>query len=390
MKYNFDEIIDRKNSDSVKWGNLEADYGDKDLLSMWIADMDFKSSPDIIEALKERVEHGVFGYNYIDDSFYEAIINWVKSRQNWDIKKEWIVFTPGVVPGLSISISRFTKEGEKVLVQPPVYPPFYGVLEGNNRVLNENPLINNDGKYSMDFENLKANLDKDTKLMLLCNPHNPVGRVWTEEELKELGDILIKNNTIIVSDEIHGDLILKGVKQTSFASISKEFEQNSITFMAPSKTFNIAGLKASIAIIPNEELRREYQAEIDTLHISRPTIFGQVGLEVAYNKGKPWLDQAMDYIEDNIDYAVKYIEDNIPKIKVQKPEATYLLWLDFTGLDKTADEINDALINEGKVVLNDGRPYGTGGDRFFRLNIGTPRSILEDGLERIKKAVDSL
>lgn len=390
MNYGFDELIDRKNSDSVKWATLEREYGDGDILPMWIADMDFKSSPQIIEALKDRVEHGVFGYSYIEDSFYEAVINWVKKEHNWEIKKEWIVFTPGVVPGLSISIKKFSEEGDKVLVQPPVYPPFFEVLKGNNRVLSENPLINDGDKFTMDYDDLKSKIDKNTKLMILCNPHNPVGRVWSEEELKELGDILLGNNIIVVSDEIHGDLTLKGVKQTPFASISKEFEQNSITFMAPSKTFNIAGLKASVAIIPNKDLRVEYQAEIETLHLGKPTIFGQVGLEVAYNTGKPWLEKAMEYIEDNIDYAVKYIEENTPQIRAYKPDGTYLLWLDFRGLNKSPDEINEALINKGKVLLNDGRPYGTGGEGFFRLNIATARANLEEGLKRIKKAVDSL
>lgn len=390
MKYNFDEIVDRKNSDSIKWTNLEEEYGLEDLLPMWIADMDFKSSPEIIQALRDRVDHGVFGYNCLEDSFYQATIDWVKSSYDWDIKREWMVFTPGVVPGISISINRFSQEGDKVLVQPPVYPPFYEVLEGSKRVLLENPLINNDGKYTMDFEDLEEKIDEDTKLVILCSPHNPVGRVWTEKELKRLGDIAIKNKSIIVSDEIHGDLTLKGVKQIPFASISEEFARSSITLIAPSKTFNIAGLKSSIAIIPDEDLRREYRAEIETLHISNPTIFGQVALEVAYGTGKPWLEEAMKYIEDNIDYSVKYVEDNIPQIKTYKPDGTFLMWLDFTGLKRTADEINHALIHEGRVILNDGRPYGTGGEGFFRLNVGTSRGKLVEGLKRIKKAVDSL
>lgn len=390
MNYNFDDIIDRKNSNSIKWGNLEKEYGHKDILPMWIADMDFKSSSEIIENLKDRVEHGVFGYNYVDDSFYEAIINWTKEMHDWDIKKEWIVFTPGVVPGLSISIRQFTQKGEKILIQPPVYTPFYEVIKDNKRILNENPLIHNGEEFIMDYDDLKSKIDKDTKLMILCNPHNPVGRVWKRDELKLLGDILIKNNVLIVSDEIHADLTLKGVKQTPFASISKEFEQNSITFIAPSKTFNLAGLKSSIAIIPNEDLRKEYQSEIDILHMSSPNIFGQLATQIAYNTGKQWLEQAMEYIESNIDYTVKYIKENIPQIKAYKPDGTYLLWLDFKKTNRTPDEINDALINKGKILLNDGRSYGTGGEGFFRLNVATQRVILEDGLNRIKDAVDSL
>ena len=264
MKYNFDEVIDRSNSDSTKWGNLVELYGDKDILPLWIADMDFKSSNEIIQAFKDRAEHGVFGYAYRSDSFYNAIINWVKKRFNWEIKKEWILFIPGVVMGLNIGVRELVKEGENVLVQPPVYPPFFRVLDNNNRVANSNPLKHNGVKFVMDYEDLERRAP-GTKLMMLCNPQNPVGRVWTKEELTRLGDICIKNDITIISDEIHCDFTLKGFKHTPMASISKELEQRTITLMAPSKTFNIAGLVTSVAIIPNEELRNIYQRAIEVL-----------------------------------------------------------------------------------------------------------------------------
>lgn len=390
MKYNFDEVIDRKNSDSIKWGNLEELYGDKDVLPLWIADMDFKSPDEIIEAFKERADHGVFGYTWKRDSLYDAVIDWVKRRFNWDIKKEWILFTHGVVSGLNIGVRGLTKEGEKVLVQPPVYPPFYRVIHNSRRIANKSPLKHNGERYVMDYEELESKIDEETKLMMLCSPHNPVGRVWTKEELIRLGDICIKNDIIIISDEIHCDFALKGNRHIPLASMSKELEQRTITLMAPSKTFNIAGLSTSIAIIPNERLRSVYQEGIEAMEIDNITIFGALGLEVAYTKGEQWLSEILEYIKDNIDFAIDYIDKNIPEIKVDRPDGTYLLWLDFRGIDRSPDEINKALIEVGKVALNDGRPYGDEGEGFFRLNIGCPRSILEEGLKRIEKTVKSL
>ena len=390
MKYNFDEIVDRKPTNAKKWNNLEEIYGHKDMLAMWIADMDFKSADEIIEALKKRVEHGIFGYVDMEDSFYDAVISWAKYRYDWEIKKEWILFTPGVVIGLNIGVRELVDEGDKVLVQPPVYPPFYDVLENNGRILSENLLVDDGEKFVIDYEDLEEKLSDGTKLMMLCNPQNPVGRVWTKEELSKIGEIAIKNDVTIISDEIHGDLTLKGVKHVPLASISKELEERTITLMAPSKTFNIAGLVTSVAIIPNKELRDVYAKAIEAMEVDNLSIFGAVGLEVAYNEGKEWLDQVMEYIESNIDYSIDYINKNIPEIKVYKPEGTFLLWLDFKNTNKTADEVEDALLNVGRVILNDGRPYGTGSDGYFRLNIACPRSILEDGLKRIEKAVDSL
>lgn len=390
MKYNFDEVVNRKDTDSIKWGNLEDLYGVDDILPMWIADMDFRSANEIIDAIKRRADHGVFGYIYKSDSFYDSIINWVKKRYNWEIKKEWILFTPGVVMGLNIGIRELVGEGEKVLVQPPVYPPFYRVLENNNRLVNENPLKHNGEKFKMDYDNLLNTIDKDTKLLMLCNPHNPVGRVWTRDELEKIGKICLDNNITIISDEIHSDFTFKGHKHTPLASISEELQENTITLMAPSKTFNIAGLVTSVAIIPNKEIREIYTRAIETMEIDCMSIFGAEAFEVAYNEGGEWLEQVLEYIEDNMHYAVEYINENIPGVKVDKPDGTYLLWLDFTSLGKTEEEINEALIKVGKVALNEGSPYGKNSECFFRVNLGCARSILEEGLKRIEKAVKSL
>lgn len=390
MNYNFDKKIDRRNTDSKKWNNLKDAYGSEDLLPLWVADMDFESPREIKEALKSRIDHGVFGYPYVDDTVYESIIRWVKNKHNWKIKKEWIVFNPGVVPGLNISVRIISDEGDNILVQTPVYPPFFRVIENNNRDYHVNPLKFNGETYIIDFDDLKEKIDDKSKGFILCNPHNPVGRAWNEEELGALGEIAVENNLIIVSDEIHCDLTLKGTKHIPIATLSKELEDRTITLMSPAKTFNIPGFYTSFAIIPNEDLRNKFNLEMEKMEMGNVSIFGAVALEAAYSNGAKWLDEVMEYIEDNMDYAIKYINENIPEIKVLKPEATYLLWLDFRTLDKDTENIKNALLKSGKVILNDGRDYGQGGDGFFRLNVACPRSILEEGMERIKAAYDSL
>lgn len=389
MTYNFDEIVDRRGSGAKKWDENEEMFGTDDLLPMWVADVDFKSPQGVIDALKERVDHGVFGYSFRDDEAYQAIIDWAKKRYDWEIKKEWIVFNPGVVMGLNLGVLELTKPGEEVIIQSPVYPPFREVVEKNDRKVLDNPLVDNGEEFVMDLEDLEAKIGKDTKLMMLCHPHNPVGRAWREDELEALGKLCLDNDIFIISDEIHADFTFGGRHQP-LATLSKELEENTVTLMSPSKTFNIAGLGHSVAIIPNAEVKEKYEARIELMGIGSVDIFGNVAFKAAYNEGEEWLDELLPYLEDNIDFALDYIEKNIPEIKVNRPDSTYLLWLNFEATGKSADEIRDALIYEGKVALNDGRPYGDNGEGYFRLNIGTPRPILEDGLSRIKKAVDSL
>lgn len=389
MKYNFDEVVDRKDTDSIKWNGLEEMFGSDNLLPMWIADMDFKAPREVIDAFKNRVDHGIFGYAYKTDSFYDSIINWIKRRYDWNIKKEWILFTPGVVSGFNIGVRELVGPNEKLLVQPPVYPPFYRVVNNNKKIVLDNPLKHDGQKYIMDFEHLE-NQSEDIKLMILCNPHNPVGRVWTRDELARLAKICIDKDIIIISDEIHADFTFKASKHTPMASISKEIEDRTITLMAASKTFNIAGLVTSFAIIPNEELRNIYKNSIEAMEIDNINIFGLLGTEVAYNHGEEWLDQLLLYIEDNADFAIDYINKHIPQIKVDKPEGTFLLWLNCRGLNKSNNEICEAFLKIGKVALNDGRPFGGQGDGFFRFNIGCPRETLIEGLKRIEKAVKSL
>lgn len=389
MKYNFDEAIDRRNTDCVKWDAIQDIYNDPDLLPMWVADMDFKAPPEVLEAISQRVEHGILGYNCLSDALYESIIHWVRDRYDWEIKKEWIVFTPGVVAGFNFGIRALTKDAAEVIIQPPVYPPFFNVVKGLGRTLVENPLVMNDEKYGINYLEL-ANKLKPSNLLLFCNPHNPVGRVWHKDELNRLQDLVVENDSYIISDEIHCDLAYKDHKHTMIASLSKDIEQRSITLIAPSKTFNLAGLFTSVAIIPNEEIRGKVIKLMNDSSLNHINIFGLLALEAAYTHGRNWLDALLDYIESNADYVVDYIEQNIKDVEVKKPEGTFLMWLDCRKLGLNHDALHNLMIQEGKILLNDGFTFGTEGDGFLRLNIGCPRETLVEGLKRIEKAINSL
>lgn len=390
MNYNFDTIIDRSNNYAAKWSEMAKKYGTNDLLPMWVADMDFKAAPCIIDALRDRLEQGIYGYTTRPNSYNESIVNWVDRRFGWNIKSEWLVFSPGVIPTISILIQELTNEGDKIMIQEPVYSPFNSVVKDNKRELVISPLKKlEDGNYVMDFEDIESKI-KDVKLFILCNPHNPVGRVWTKEELKQLGDICIKHNVKVISDEIHSDIIFKGYKHTPFASICKEFEQNSITCMAPTKTFNIAGLQMSQVILPNEEDYKILDSAFARIDIRRNNAFSLVATEAAYNHGEDWLIDFLDYLEGNMDFAVKYIEENMPKLKVKKPQGTYLLWVDFSELGLSDEEVSKVLVEKAKVALNNGPSFGIGGQGYQRINLACPRAMVEEGLTRIKNAIDSL
>ncbi|MDP4183737.1 MAG: PatB family C-S lyase [Bacteroidota bacterium] len=388
MTYNFDEIIHRENTDCEKYDRREKVFGNANVLPMWVADMDFRTPDFIIDAIHERGEHEVLGYTFRNDSYYEAIAGWMKRRHNWDISRKWISFSPGVVSGITMSILSFTSPGDKIIVQPPVYFPFFTCIKGTDREMVENPLILENGRYRFDLDDLKKKIDSKTKMLILCNPHNPAGMVWKKEELEALGKICIENNILLVSDEIHSDLIYSGNKHIPAASVSKKMEQNTIVCMAPSKTFNVAGLSTSVIIIPNDTLRRKYSKILDILHVSLGNIFGNVALEAAYSKGDEWLSQLMKYIEGNYNYLKTFFSEQIPSIKVIQPEATYLVWLDCSKLGMTDEELINFFTHEAKVGLSDGLRFGTGGSGFMRLNIGCPRSILVEGLNRIAEALN--
>ncbi|RDC50595.1 pyridoxal phosphate-dependent aminotransferase [Acinetobacter sp. RIT592] len=390
MNYNFDTIIDRSNNFAAKWSEMDKKYGTNDLIPMWVADMDFKAAPCIIDALRNRLEQGIYGYTTRPNSYNESIVNWVSRRFGWNIKSEWLVFSPGVIPAISILIQELTNEGDKIMIQEPVYSPFNSVVKDNKRELVISPLKKlEDGNYVMDYEDIESKI-KDVKIFILCNPHNPVGRVWTKEELKQLGDICIKHNVKVISDEIHSDIIFKGYKHIPFASICKEFEQNSITCMAPTKTFNIAGLQMSQVILPNEDDYKALDSAFARIDIRRNNAFSLVATEAAYNHGEEWLTDFIDYLEGNMDFAVDYIEKNMPKLKVRKPQGTYLLWVDFSELGLSDEEVAKFLVENAKVALNNGPSFGIGGQGYQRINLACPRSMVEEALTRIKNAIDLL
>lgn len=389
MKYNFDKVLDRENTSSLKWDFTEVVFGKKDVLPMWVADMDFEAPQPVKDAIKKRASHGAYGYSFKPPSFYEAFIDWVKNRHGWVIRREWMILTPGVVPALNLAVMAFTKPGDKVIVQSPIYPPFFPAIENNGRQLVNNQLRFKNGRYEIDFEDLETKIASGARLLIFCSPHNPVGRVWEKEELLKLGELCLKNKVVLVSDEIHADLVFKGHKHTPTATISDDILNNTITCMAPSKTFNLAGLAVSAIIISNQTLFKMFSQSMEGVGIKAINNFGIVGFEAAYRYGKEWLEQLLDYLQGNLEFILKYFEERIPKIQVIKPEGTYLIWLDCRQLGMDTKSLNNFMVKEAKVGLSDGPTFGPGGEGFQRINIACPRSILEDGLKRIEKAVNS-
>ena len=390
MKFNFDKIIDRTNNFSAKWSEMNKNFGTNNLLPMWVADMDFLTAPCVMEALKDRLEQGIFGYTTRPSSYNESIVNWLDNRFSWKINQEWLMFSPAVITSISLLIQNLTQKNDKIMIQEPVYSPFHSIVESNERNLVISPLVKlDDGSYVMDYEDIEAKI-KDVKVFILCNPHNPVGRVWTREELTRLGEICLKHNVLVISDEIHSDIILKNHKHTPFASISKEFRENTITCMAPTKTFNLAGLQSSFLVISNPYYYEVMDKAFSILDIKRNNAFSLVATEAAYNYGEDWLYELIKYIEDNVDFAIDYIKNHIPQLKVKKPEGTYLLWVDFSNLNVDKEDLKNALINKGRIALSDGSSFGIGGDGYYRINLACPRSMVLEGLKRIEFAINSL
>lgn len=387
IKYDFDQQINRKNTNSVKFDSLKEVFGTEDLLPLWVADMDFLSPPEITEALKKRIEHGIFGYVKPNEDYYNSIINWLKNRHNWSIKKEAITFVPGVVKGYAFAIEKFTNINDKIIIQPPVYPPFKSITEGLDRAVVNNPLIFEDEQYRMDFDHLREVAKDGCKMLILCNPHNPAGRVWLKEELSELAEICYDNQVLVVSDEIHADLTLPGYKHIPFATVSDKAAKNNITLMAPSKTFNIAGIVSSFAVVENTEIRKKYFNYLNARQLGDGTIFGYLASQYAYQYGEDWLEQVTDYIQDNIDFVNSYLQDNIPQIKAVLPEASFLIWLDCRELNLSQKELESFFIQKAKLALNSGTMFGKEGKGYMRLNVGCPRSILAEALDNLKKAV---
>lgn len=389
-KYNFDEIIPREGTNSLKYDARKQVFNSSDILPLWVADTDFKTPDFIVNAIKKRAEHEIFGYTFKPDSYYRSIIGWMQRRHNWSIKKEWISFSPGVVAGLTCAIKAFSNPGDGVVVQPPVYSPFFSCVEGTGREIVRNPLIIKNNRYTFDFHNLKSQINKKTRLLLLCNPHNPGGMVWKNEELEELGSICNKNDILIISDEIHSDLIFKGNRHIPITMVSEETAKNSIILSAPSKTFNIAGLTTSVVIIPDKKKFEQFEKILNLAHLGMGNIFGAVALEAAYSYGDEWLNQLLDYLWNNYLYLKKFFNNNLPEVKVMNPEATYLVWLDFREYRMDGKELTKLIVDKAKVGLNNGAGFGIEGNGWMRLNIGCPRSILAEGLNRLNNAFSGI
>lgn len=392
MKFNFNEKVDRSKNHAAKWEEMGAKFGSNDLLPMWIADMDIKTAPEIVEAIKEKADQAIFGYVYRPASYYETAAAWCEKRFDYKIDPKTLIHSPGVVPSMNMLVKMLTKEDEKVLIQIPVYPPFAASVKTGKRTLVTNELIKDEnGYYTIDFEDLEKKLsDEKVTLMILCNPHNPVGRVWKKEELQKIGDLCVKYNVRILADEIWRDLVLPGYTHTPIASLSREIENITITCFSPTKTFNIAGLQASFAVFPREEEWKAFDNELGEMDIKRNNPFSLVGFEAAYNHGEEWLSELLVHLEGNAQYVADFVKERLPEIKTVKPEGTYLMWLDFNGLNITPEEITDMLIKDAKVAMNDGASFGANGKGFARMNIACPRYMVEDAMARIEKAVKNL
>lgn len=385
---NFDTIIDRRNTYCDKWDYLERYYGEKDMLGLWVADMDFAVPKAVNEAIRKRTEHPIYGYTETDENYYDAMIEWYRKRQNFEIKREWISYAPGVIPAICFLISAFTEEGDKVIIQEPVYHPFKKSILDNGRVPLINELVFDGEKYRMDLDALEAQIDEKTKMMILCSPHNPIGRVWTREELTAVGELCMRHDILLVADEIHGDIVYPGHKHIPFAALSEEFADHCVVCNAPNKTFNIAGLQGGNVIIKNPQIREKYRKYAGRFHLAEFTPFSMVAHQAAYRHGEKWFEELLVYLEENIRFTSEYLKTHLPCVKLIQPEATYMVWLDFRGTGLSPAEVNDRLIKRAKVAFNDGGMFGKSGEGFQRMNVACPREIIETALRRVADAFE--
>jgi len=386
MKYNFDRKVDRSGTDCVKWDYLESFFRRDNLNALWVADMDFKAPDTILKPLIERVQHGIFGYTAKPEGFYEAVIDWFGKRYGWRIENEWIVTTPGVVPALNLAMQTFTEPGDGVIIQPPVYFPFRESIELNGRKLLNNPLRLSENRYTMDMTHLDE-MAKNASMLVLCSPHNPVARVWTPDELREMGDICERHQLLLFSDEIHADIVYSPSNHRPSAMVSDYLMSKSISAYATSKTFNLAGLQLSVNIVPDERIREEFKHSLARLHLNMSNIFGIVGTQAAYANGEEWLDQLIEYLWGNYIAVKEYIDENISGIQVLKPEGTFLLWLDCRKLDLSDRQLASLFVNRAGLALMAGELFGPGSSGFMRLNIACPRINLTEALESLRKAL---
>jgi len=387
--YDFDCVIDRHGTSAAKIDRLDAVFGRHDLTPLWIADLDFAVCPEITAALRRRLDHPVLGYSDASDGYWQSIIDWCRRRHGFAVERTELAFVPGVVKGIALAVNYFTREGDGVVIQPPVYTPFRTVVEGNGRRVVENPLLRRpDGAYSMDLDGLRRLVDEEhPRLLILCNPHNPIGLQWDEATLREVAAICRAAGVLVVSDEIHGDLMLGGRRHIPFLACGDDAEAVGIMLAAPSKTFNIPGLVSSWMAVKNPEIREPYYKWLEVNEFSQPVMISAIGAEAAYRNGEAWLDQMLAYVEANIAFATAFIAGNIPGLRVVQPEASFLLWLDFSNMHMAQAEIMRLLLDKAHLALNDGTMFGRQGEGFARLNVGTPRCVLASALEQLRRAV---
>jgi len=386
MKYDFDKIIDRRNTYSVKWDYMKEFEKGENLLPLWVADMDFQSPQPVIESIEKRAAHGIYGYADFPKTLNKVVADWVKKRHGWTIENQFVCYIPGVVAAIKCAIRAFTHPGDRILIQSPVYTPFFSSIERNARQIVFNPLKLINGHYEMDLDDLERKLQDNVKMMILCSPHNPGGMVWSHSQLSKVAHLCSREGVLLISDEIHSDIIYKGKKHVPIASISNEAAQNSITCIAPSKTFNVAGLAASVIIIPNKSLRERYEKEIASAGYET-NLMGIVAMEAAYQHGEEWLEQMLEYLEGNLAFLAGFIKEKIPEIRLIRPEGTFLAWIDFRELELTKVELDELLIKKAGIFLNEGSSYGKEGTGFKRLNFGCSRSLLSEALHRLEKAI---
>ena len=386
--YDFDKIIDRRGTGALKLDVLGERYGDPALLPLWVADMDFETPQFITDAMRRRMDHSLFGYTVEPADYWPSVIRWIADHHGWEVKREWLTYIPGIVKGIGMAINVFVKEDEKVIIQPPVYHPFRLTPEGNGRKVVYNPLRENpDGTYSMDFDNLETVTDDKCRMLILSNPHNPAGITWDADTLRRLAAFCHSRGIIVISDEIHCDMALWDNRHIPFATVSPEAAACSITFGAPSKTFNIAGIVSSYAIVPDDSLRRRFYTWIQANEFNEPTIFAPIATIAAFTQGEEWRRAMLDYVQGNIDYVIDYCREHIPAIKPLRPQASFLVWLDCRGLGLDHDALIDLFVGKAHLALNDGEMFGQGGQGFMRMNVGSPRAIIHEALERLRKAI---
>lgn len=396
MKYNFDKIIDRTGTDDLKHGVLEERYGDANLLPLWVADMDFETPQFITDAIRRRLDHSLFGYTMMPANYWQRVSQWIEDHHQWRPREEWMTYIPGIVKGIGMAINVFVKEDEKVIIQPPVYHPFRLTPQGNHRQVVYNPLIetpSTEGQggrasYSMDFDQLAEVCDEKCRMLILSNPHNPAGVCWDADTLRHLAHFCHERGIIVISDEIHCDMALFGNRHVPFASVSDEAAQCSITFGAPSKTFNIAGIVSSYAIVPNDSLRSRFFSWLEANELNEPHLFAPIATLAAFSpEGEEWRKEMLAYIERNVDYVISFCHDHMPKIKPWRPEASFLVWLDCRDLDLDHEQLNRLFVSRARLALNDGEMFGKGGEGFMRLNVAAPRSVLTQALESLRDAL---